>query len=651
MSLENVRAVVFDFDGTLFDLTPVVHAARKRVAALLFSNGFFASRAYALQRINTLEHKHGPYYSSSPYYFAFFDIAKAVFKDKPDQVRRFLDKQNTDPEAEPVEALVAEMERVYNAEEVEDIQPYPDVLQTLRELRASGYKLFLVTLGRSRRQRNKIDRLGIAPYFDRIINEGPPAHAYWFSELLESHNLSPDQLVVVGDRTHDEIRAGNRQNLTTVWLRRGRFSRETPALGDRPDYEIKYLAQLSTLLHLSRLGKTPDQFKVAVIGGGTGLPTVLRGLRPYTRHPTAVVAVTDTGASSGRIRWNLGVQPPGDIRNALTALADPERISRGLFNVFQHRFPNSEHESGIFKNDHIGNFLVAALTQQLGDFHAAIKTASDMLHVQGAVFPASNDNVDICAKLVNGEHRYTEWMVRKPGKPPLERAYLVSNDALLRELNRKGSALSRAVDLETGQVEVRARDGRDVKLERNRASAPRGALQAIADADVAVIGPGSLFTSVITNLLVPDIQRALIDRTQGKTIYVCNIVTQPGQTDHFRASDHLKTILNHVPEDRCRGMVDHVLVQDPRVFQTPKSHAWRPLLKQYKRDGKILVECDSETLDAMGAWTRADFVEEFHPDATARGVGDFISHDPAKVADAICRIFCGLSVPDYWGLD
>ena len=301
MSLENARAVAFDFDGTLFDLTPVVKAARKRVAALLFSNGFFASRAYALKRIEVLERKHGPYYSSSPYYFAFFDIAKAIFKDKPDQVRGFLDKQNTDPEADPVEALVAEMERVYNAEEVEDIRPYSDVLHTLRELRIAGYKLFMVTLGRSRRQRNKIDRLGIAPYFDRIINEGPPAQ-YWFSELMESHGLSPDQLVVVGDRTHDEIRAGNRQNLTTVWLRRGRFSRETPMLGDRPDYEIKYLSQLSTLLHLARLGKNPDQFKVAVIGGGTGLPTVLRGLRPYTHHPTAVVAVTDTGASSGRIR-------------------------------------------------------------------------------------------------------------------------------------------------------------------------------------------------------------------------------------------------------------------------------------------------------------------------------------------------------------
>ena len=241
------------------------------------------------------------------------------------------------------------MERVYNAEDVEDIRPYPDALHTLRELRQAGYKLFLVTLGRARRQRNKIERLGIAPYFDRIINEGPPAHAYWFSELMESHDLSPDQLVVVGDRTHDEIRAGNRQGLTTVWLRRGRFSHETPALGDRPDYEIKYLAQLSTLLHLSRIGKTPDRFRIAVIGGGTGLPTVLSGLRPYTRHPTAVVAVTDTGASSGRIRWNLEYSHPATFATPSQHLPIPNRYLRGFSTFSNTAFPTANKNPGSLR--------------------------------------------------------------------------------------------------------------------------------------------------------------------------------------------------------------------------------------------------------------------------------------------------------------
>lgn len=648
--MQKTRAIIFDLDGTLFDLNPLVQAARKRVAEFLHTNGFFASPAYAFKRLNALERKHGPYYSSSPYYFAFYDIAKSLQKDKPDLFKKFFENKKRNLDFDPIEAFVEQLEHIYNAEDVEDIVPYPDARQTLRELRNAGYRLFLVTLGRSQRQQNKIDRLGIAPYFDRIINEGPPAHEYWLNTLADSTNLNPDEMVVVGDRTHDEIRAGNRLGFTTVWLRRGRFAEEEPSLGERPHYEIRYLAQLSTLLHLSRLGKTPDRFRVAVIGGGTGLPTVLRGVKPYATTPTAVVAVTDTGASSGRIRWNLGVQPPGDIRNALTALADPERVSKGLYSVFHHRFPNSEQESGIFKNDHIGNFLVAALTQQLGDFNNAIQTASEMLHVKGTILPASLENVDICAELEDGTHRYTEWMVRKPEKPPLKKAYLISNNDLLTELDRKNGPIYSITNEETGQVEVHAHPNRKVNLAQNNVPAPPQAVQAIQDADVVIIGPGSLYTSVITNLLVPEIQQALLNRDEGKTIYVCNIVTQPGQADDFVASDHLRAILNHFPEDKRYGVIDHMLVQDPRIFATPKSRPWRPLLRQYQKDGKILVEVDDNTLDALVPWTRADFVEEFHPDVMDRGVGDFISHDPAKVADAICRIYCGLPIPDYWGL-
>ncbi|MDA0712353.1 MAG: 2-phospho-L-lactate transferase CofD family protein, partial [bacterium] len=538
--MQKTRAIIFDMDGTLFDLNPLVRAARKRVAAFLYQHGFFASPAYAFKRLNALERKHGPYYSSSPYYFAFYDIAKSLKKDKPDVLTEFFKANRKDPDFDPVEAFVHALEGVYNAESVEDIAPYPDARQTLKELRDAGYTLFLLTLGRSQRQQNKIDRLGIAQFFDRIINEGPPAHDYWLNELCESTHFSPEEMVVVGDRTHDEIRAANRLGFTTVWLRRGRFAEEEPGDGERPDYEIRFLAQLSTLLHLSRMGKTPDRFKIAVIGGGTGLPTVLRGIKPYTHRPTAVVAVTDTGASSGRIRWNLGVQPPGDIRNALTALADPDQVSQGLFRVFHHRFPNSEKESGIFKNDHIGNFLVAALTQQLGDFNQAIQTASEMLHVKGTILPSSLSNVDICAELVDGTHRFTEWMVRKPDKPAINRAYLVSNESMLSELSRKDGVLFSTVDEATGQVEVHARPDRKPGLRQNQVQAPQEAVQAIQDADVVILGPGSLFTSVITNLLVPDIQRALLTRHEGKTVYVCNIVTQPGQADGFVASDHLR---------------------------------------------------------------------------------------------------------------
>lgn len=652
--MQRVKAVIFDLDGTIFDLAPLVRAARKRVATLLFESGFFTSESDAIARIEDLERRHGPYYSSSPYYFAFYDIAKDLCRDMPEVCQKFLgtrqERRRRESDTDEVESFVRILEQAYNRQDVETISPYPDTLQALDELKALGCTLILLTVGRPSRQQNKIDRLGIAPYFDRIINEGPPSHDYWINEVIEEFGLAPEEIAIVGDRTQDEIRSGNALGLTTVWLKRGRFGEIEPGEGDRPDYTIGFISQLSTLIHLARNGKDNASLRTVVIGGGTGLPTVLRGIRSYDRTPTAIVAVTDTGASSGRIRWNLGVQPPGDIRNALTALSDPSTVSPGLYRVFHHRFPNDEAQSGIFKNDHIGNFLVAALTQQTGNFQEAIKTASDMLGVRGTILPASVDNVDICAELENGEHRYTEWMVRVPGKPPLKQAYLLQNAAILAELDREDGALDRIVDPETGQVEVHGKPGRTYDAERNSARAPVEAAEAIRNADLVILGPGSLFTSVITNLLVPDIRDALVERDRGKTIYVCNITTQPGQSDDFKASNHIEALLRHLPEDARPDILDHVLVQDPRVFDSEKGQAWAPLLQQYASDGKVLVDCDTGALDKTANWTRADFVEEFSQDVMDRGVGDFISHDSNKVADALCRTYCGLPIPDYWGL-
>lgn len=648
--MKNTRAIIFDLDGTLFDLDPLVQAARKRVARHLYVNGFFASESYALSRINDLELRHGPYYSSSPYYFAFYDIAKALQRDKPDRLADYINRQRPNhrslEDADSIEAFVAELEYVYNSEAVEDVRLFPGAVQTLQELRDAGCLLFLVTFGRTLRQKNKIDLLNIAPFFHTIVNEGPPSHDYWFAELIKAHKLSPEEVVCVGDRAQDEIRAGNRLGCTTVWMRRGRYAEEEPGEGDRPTHQIRLLPQLSTLIHLARMDKDRRRLKVAALGGGTGLPIVLRGIQTYTDSPTAVVAVTDTGASSGRIRWNLGVQPPGDIRNALTALADRRRVSSGLIRVFQHRFPNSEQEAGIFRNDNIGNFLIAALTQQLGDFQKAIQTAGDMLRIRGEVYPATNQNVDICAELENGEQRYTEWMVRKTGKSPLKHAYLVANSDILRELERPEGALYREDDSRTGQVEVHARPGSEFRPAGNEARAPRGALQAIADADVVVLGPGSLFTSVITNLLVPDVRRALAGRNHGKVFYVCNIVTQPGQTDGFPASDHLRAILRHFPE-RDSGFLDHMLVQDPEAFHRPGGRKWRKVLNAYLRDGKEPVTCDAEAIRPHVACTVTDLLEDYTSEVKSRSAGDFISHNPDRVADAVCRIYCGLEVPDY----
>ena len=524
----------------------------------------------------------------------------------------------------------------------EDLRTFSDLSQALAELRRGGTLLFLVALGRPARQKNKMDALGLASYFDRIVYDGQRSRDYWFEKLLKDHDLNSREVAWVGDRAGDEIGTGNRMGLTTVWLRQGRPVEAEPAEEDRPDYQIRYLAQLSTLLELGRRGKNRENFSVVAIGGGTGLPTVLTGMQTYTNHPSAIVAVTDTGASSGRIRWNLGIQPPGDVRNALIALADPGQAPTSLRCLFQHRFPDNEQEAGIFKNDHIGNFLVAALTQQSGDFQEAIRTASEMLHVRGTIFPATTDNVHLCAELENGEHRYTEWMVRKPGKPALTRAYLVSNEDILKEVERKDGALYRLDDPRSGQVEILARKGKTFRAPRHQARTSGEAVRAIAEADIVVLGPGSLFTSVITNLLVPDIQKALLDRRDGLTIYVCNILTQPGQTDGFTASDHLELLLHHLPDAKRGRIVDHVLVQDDTFFRGPQGRVWNRILQRYRKDEKELVYCDEDRLGQLSSWTRADLTEEYHPNALCRGAGDFIGHGPEKVADAICRIYCGL---------
>ena len=139
----------------------------------------------------------------------------------------------------------------------------------------------------------------------------------------------------------------------------------------------------------------------------------------------------------------------------------------------------------------------------------------------------------------------------------------------------------------------------DFQPARNEARAPRAAVQALADADIVVLGPGSLFTSVITNLLVPDITRALSARRHGKVLYVCNIVTQPGQTDGFGASDHLRAILRHFPEKHT-GILDHMLVQDPDAFHRPGGRKWQPVLNAYLRDGKEPVRCDPDEIRRPG---------------------------------------------------
>lgn len=249
--------------------------------------------------------------------------------------------------------------------------------------------------------------------------------------------------------------------------------------------------------------------KVVGIGGGHGLATTLRAARRYASEVAAVVTVADDGGSSGRLTVELGIPPPGDIRNCLVALAEESTLAR----LFQHRFNRGELEGHP-----VGNLMIAALTEELGDFAAAVSTAGQMLGATGSVYPATTDLVRLSAIVEGG-----------------------------------------VVD---GQVAVAQTDKRirSVHLKPSAPSAYKEAVYAILGADQVVLGPGSLFTSVIATLLVPGIAQALRD-TDAMRVFVCNSRQQPGETEGLDVAAHMHALLSHAG----RASIDAVVVQAPLI--------------------------------------------------------------------------------------
>lgn len=254
----------------------------------------------------------------------------------------------------------------------------------------------------------------------------------------------------------------------------------------------------STIYRNRNLRKGP---KVVVIGGGTGLASLLRGMKQYTNNITAIVTVADDGGSSGRIRDELGILPPGDIRNTLIALADTEPLMERLF---QYRFSWGQGLSG----HSFGNLFIAAMTDITGDFETAIRKFSKVLAVGGTVLPATLETVRLKARYTDGTETIGESRIPQPGKT-IEKVSLVPH----------------------------------------RVAPLKESGEAILAADLIVLGPGSLYTSIIPNLLVNHISNTLASSKAIK-VYVGNIMTQPGETDHFSASDHLKAIFNHTKMKR-----------------------------------------------------------------------------------------------------
>jgi len=323
---------------------------------------------------------------------------------------------------------------------------------------------------------------------------------------------------------------------------------------------------LAEILQAHRFGPQPPEFHIVAIGGGTGLSTLLRGLKAHNVALTAIVTMGDDGGSSGRLRQDFNVPPPGDIRNCLVALADAEPL---MSELFQYRFP----AVGSALDGHsFGNLFIVAMTQITGSFERAVVESSRVLAVRGRVMPSTLENITVCAEFEDG--------------------HIVRGESTITQ--------------QRGRI-------RRIFLDPEHPEAYEPALLAILSADVIVLGPGSLFTSVIPNLLVEGIAHA-IRMSPALKLYVCNVTTQRGETDGFGVVEHLEALERHAGGE----FVDCVLAND----NLEPTRA----LEAVGVRGVAL-----EGLDRVRERVRVVLRDLVNPEQPWR-------HDPAKLAEAVLDI-------------
>ncbi|MBE9118056.1 YvcK family protein [Lusitaniella coriacea LEGE 07157] len=325
------------------------------------------------------------------------------------------------------------------------------------------------------------------------------------------------------------------------------------------------------LLAHRRLNRGP---RIVTVGGGTGLSTLLRGLKEYSANITAIVTVADDGGSSGRLRREIGVLPPGDIRNCVAALADEEKL---LTELFQYRFSAGDGLSG----HSFGNLFLTAMSDITGDLEQAIAASSKVLAVRGRVLPATLSDVRLWADLEDGRHIEGESNISDAGGKICAVGCIPSTPPAL-----------------------------------------PAAIKAIEEADYIIIGPGSLYTSVIPNLLVPGI-RSAIARSTAPRIYVCNIMTQPGETEGYSVSDHIRAI-----DEICgRRLFDAVVVHG----RVPTAQA----LIRYAQENSHPVFLDREDVTRLGR--RIVLANIMHEDPES----GYVRHDPQRLAKVLFRWYGG----------
>ena len=317
--------------------------------------------------------------------------------------------------------------------------------------------------------------------------------------------------------------------------------------------------------------KENNETKVVVIGGGTGLSTMLRGLKQYTSHITAIVTVGDDGGGSGKLREDLGMLPPGDIRNCILALADTEPLMEDLL---QYRFTE-----GSLKGQCFGNLFLAAMAGISENFEDAVQKMSSVLAVKGKVLPVTLDDMKLIAELENGE------IIEGESKIPSE--------VIVRKTRIK-------------KIAIKPIDAKPLEE----------AIKAINNADVIIMGPGSLYTSIIPNLLVKGIPEAIC-KSPAKKVYISNVMTQPGETDGFKVSNHLKVLMDYGVAEN----IDYVIANNGIIPPDIK--------EKYARENAELVVLDYENISNLNVnIIEADLIK-----ITKR----YVKHNAEKLAELIMK--------------
>lgn len=310
---------------------------------------------------------------------------------------------------------------------------------------------------------------------------------------------------------------------------------------------------------------------VVVIGGGTGVFTVLSGLKKYPYNLSAVVSMSDDGGSTGVLREEFGTLPPGDIRRALVALSTTD--NKMLSELFNYRFKGK----GSLSGHSMGNLLLTALEKITGSFDEAVKEAVKILNVKGQVIPVTLSQTRLFAELENGDVIKGETNIDIPkhdGKMPIKRVFL-----------------------------------------KPQVSANPEAVRAIKEADLVILGPGDLYTSILPNLITRDIAKA-INKTNAKVVYIVNIMTKFGETYNYAASDFLNAIQSHLGE----GVIDYCLINT----ESPTGE----ILKRYSDDKEEPVRYDKENFTNGVKAVTGDFLRK----------GKFLRHNPQKLAKALSGI-------------